>query len=374
MRFAARAACDCITDHLEVVRRRRNCQRLPSGRLHIGRCVNGRSGFDLSALLVATGRLKASIDPAGRHLWRAYSDKAVPTPNAVRGPLVCWRFDNPGLVIDEVAARASSDFVGLVIDLVGSIFFLGLMIYFDPFLAMLVLALAIAIIITMRILSTLRADQKRQLRKEQTLLYGIGAFGLRNIDNIRATSAGEGFSKRLTGNQTRELAARQRFAELGHITGALPRLTIMLGAALVLGVGGWRVVSGELSIGDLMGFYMVAAMFLTTVETFVQFADAFQISESDMQRVNDAMSAGDDAGLGSQTEIAAGHIATLNGKLRLVGKIELRHVTFGFSANRPPLIKNFNLTTEQGQRIATIGLTGSGKSTLLRHANGYYIP
>lgn len=277
-------------------------------------------------------------------------------------------------MIDEVAARASSDFVGLVIDLVGSIFFLGLMIYFDPFLAMLVLALAIAIIITMRILSTLRADQNRQLRKEQTLLYGIGAFGLRNIDYIRATSAGEGFSKRLTGNRARELAARQRFAELGHITGALPRSTIVLGAALVLGVGGWRVVSGELSIGELMGFYMVAAMFLTPVETFVQFADAFQIFESDMQRVNDVMSADDDAGLGSQTGIAAGQIATLNGKLRLVGKIELRHVTFGLSANRPPLIKNSNLTIEPGLRIAIIGATGSGKSTLLRLANGDYIP
>jgi len=49
-------------------------------------------------------------------------------------------------------------------------------------------------------------------------------------------------------------------------------------------------------------------------------------------------------------------------------------VTFGFRPNHPPLIENFNLTIESGQRIAIIGPTGSGKSTLLRLVSGEFTP
>ena len=277
-------------------------------------------------------------------------------------------------LVDEVAARVSGDFVGIVIDFVISVLLLGVMVYFDPLLAAMVAALAVAIVVAMRILSNLRKDHNLQLRREQALLYGIGVFGLRNIDNLRATASDDSFFTRLTGYQARELAARQKFAELGIVIGALPKFFMLLGAALVLGFGGWQVISGEMSLGNLMGFYVVAAMFLIPVGNFVQFTDAFQILEADLQRIKDVMSAEEDPSLGIATETAPGRIATVNGRVRLTGKIQLRDVTFGFRPNHPPLIKNFNLTIEPGQRVAVIGPTGSGKSTLLRLVSGEYTP
>ena len=277
-------------------------------------------------------------------------------------------------LVDEVAVRASRDFVGVMVELVMSVLFLGLMVYFDPLLAALVVALAGGNVILMRVVSSLRTDQNRQLRREQSLLFGIGVFGLRNIDNLRATASEDDFFTRLTGYQARELVARQRFAELGYVIAALPSFFTLLGAALVLGVGGWRVISGDMSVGTLMGFYTVAASFLAPVGSFVRFADAFQILEADLQRINDVMSAEEDPAISDQGDAGPGRIVTLNGKLRLAGKLELRDVTFGFRPNHPPMFKNFNLTIEPGQRVAIIGPSGSGKSTLLRLVNGEFAP
>ena len=50
--------------------------------------------------------------------------------------------------------------------------------------------------------------------------------------------------------------------ELGHVIAALPSLILIVGNAAVLGLGGWRVLSGDMTLGILMGFYLLAANFL----------------------------------------------------------------------------------------------------------------
>ncbi len=277
-------------------------------------------------------------------------------------------------LVDEIALRAARDFVPVMVEMIMSLLFLGLMIYFDPLLAALVAVLGVANVILMRIVSNMRTDQNRQLRREQALLFGIGAFGLRNIDTLRATASEGDFFTRLTGYQARELGARQNFAELGYIIAALPRFFMLIGSVVVLGVGGWRVINGDMSIGTLIGFYIVAASFLAPVGRFVQFTDVFQIMEADLQRINDVMSAQEDPTYGHRNDEVPGRISTLKGKLRLTGKVELRNVSFGFRPNHPPLIENFNLIVEPGQRVAIIGPTGSGKSTLFRLVSGEFTP
>ena len=49
-----------------------------------------------------------------------------------------------------------------------------------------------------------------------------------------------------------------------------------------------------MSIGMLMAFYVVATNFLIPIGRFVQFADAFQILEGDLQRINDVLDAPED--------------------------------------------------------------------------------
>jgi NHLM bacteriocin system ABC transporter peptidase/ATP-binding protein len=277
-------------------------------------------------------------------------------------------------LIDSIGGNSARQCVGVMIELVMSVLFVALMLFYDPLLAAVVATLASVQVGLMLVLSRLRADETHQVRREQALLFGIGTSGLRSMDNLRATASEDDFFGRWAGYQAKELVARQRFMELGYVITALPRLFLFLGLAAVLGLGGWRVMSGDMSLGVLMGFYVVAGNFLLPIGRFVQFADSFQMLEADLQRVEDVMDAEEDPALRGQDESNSTTVATLNGMLRLAGRVELRNVTFGYQTNRPPLIENLNLIIEPGQRVAIIGPTGSGKSTLLKLATGEYAP
>ena len=292
-------------------------------------------------------------------------------------------------LIDHVANVGAGQLVGLLIELVMSLVFLALMLAFDVLLALVTAALAALCIVLMRLLVRVRKDRNHRLQRDQGLLQGVGMAGLSGVDTLRATAREDDFFARWSGHQATELQARQHFVELGHVTHALPAMFWMLGAAAVLGLGGWRVMAGEMSIGMLMGFHMLAGSFLRPVGRFVQFSDLLETLAADLQRLDDVFNAPEDEELDARrtgetetdetetddTETGETKtIVTFGGRLRLVGGLELRGVTFGFQRSRPPLIENFDLAVEPGQRVAVVGPSGSGKSTLALLAAGVYRP
>lgn len=277
-------------------------------------------------------------------------------------------------VLDQVASTATNQLVGICIEIIASLAFVLLMLWYDPLLAMVILGLGVSGVVCTRVLSRSRADENRRLRREQGKLNGIGMSGLRGIDALQANAGEDDFFRRWTGYQARELLVRQQFTEFGHAIASLPILFLILGNAAVLGFGGWRVMSGDMSVGMLMGFYAAAVSFLQPIGRFVQFADRFKMLEADLQRLDDVLSATEDPSVSAGEEDSSRLISTFKNRLRLSGRLELRDVTFGYRLNRPPLVENFSLQVEPGQRVAIVGPSGSGKSTLTSLITGSQMP
>ena len=277
------------------------------------------------------------------------------------------------LSIDRIAKSLSEHFLGVLIEIAMSALFLAFMLAYDPMLALIVLGLAVMNAALVRVITRMRTDQSHALRREQGLLVGVGTLMLNQTDNLRMTAEDDSFFSRWSGHQARELTARQRFAELSHVNAALPGLFMILGNAAVLTIGAAQVMAGELTLGALVAFYIVAAMFLEPVGRFVEFAGERQAIGTDMQRLDDITESPEDPGL-THGAAAPEAIATFNGRLRLAGEVQLRDVTFGYNRGRPPLVKDFNLTIKPGQRVAVVGPSGSGKSTLSRLVSGVYQP
>ena len=274
---------------------------------------------------------------------------------------------------DRIAKNLADQFLVLVIDMAMSAVFLVAMFAFDTVLTLIVIALALLHAVLARFLNNLRAVRSQTMRREQGLLIGLGMQMLSHADNLRMTGADDRFFSRWSGQQARELRARQLYSELGSVNASLPGLVDALRSAAILGIGGMMVMHGELSLGMLVGFYILAEMFLAPVERFLEFAENRQALETDLQRLED-ISKTDEDPVFRRRNPESDAIHTFNGRLQLAGQLELRDVTFGYNRSRPPLIKDFNLVIKPGQRIAVVGPSGSGKSTLARLVSGVYQP
>ena len=211
------------------------------------------------------------------------------------------------------------------------------------------------------------------MRREQGLLIGVGMQMLSHADNLRMTGSDDRFFSRWSGQQSRELRARQLHSELGHVNTALPGVIVTLRSAAVLLIGTGMVIAGEITLGMLVGFYILSEMFLAPVGRFLEFAERRHALETDLQRLEDISRTAEDPVFRRRSPESES-IPTFDGRLRLAGQLELRDVTFGYNKSRPPLLKDFNLLVKPGQRVAVVGPSGSGKSTLAQLVSGIYRP
>ena len=274
---------------------------------------------------------------------------------------------------DRVAKNLTDQFLVLLVDMAMSAVLLVAMLVYDVALTVVVLALALLHGVLAHLLNAFRAVRSQAMRREQGLLIGVGMQMLKSADNLRMTGSDDRFFSRWSGQQARELDARQRHAELGAVNTALPGLIAALRAAAILGLGGSFVMAGAMTLGTLVGFYILAEMFLAPIGRFLEFADKRQALETDLQRLEDIYRTAEDPVFARRSPQAES-IPTFKGRLQLAGQLELRDVTFGFNRSKPPLIKDFNLAISPGQRVAVVGPSGSGKSTLARLVSGIYQP
>lgn len=121
----------------------------------------------------------------------------------------------------------------------------------------------------------------------------------------------------------------------------------------ILGVGGYFIIKGELTLGALMAFIPLFAQVLSPVEEIAGTIQGFFQASGPMDRVEEL--------LFLQPNIKDKEDAqTLSFKKNIVFK------NVGFSYDETPILHNISFEINRGERVAFVGKSGSGKSTILK--------
>ncbi len=139
------------------------------------------------------------------------------------------------------------------------------------------------------------------------------------------------------------------------------RLIGNLNYAAIAVLGGLRVASGTISLGDVQAFIQYSRRFTQPVTQLASMVNLLQSGVASAERVFELLDAEEQI-----PEVAA---ATLPEQPR--GRVALEHVQFRYEPDRP-LIADLSLVAEPGQTVAIVGPTGAGKTTLVNLIMRFY--
>jgi ABC-type bacteriocin/lantibiotic exporter with double-glycine peptidase domain len=289
-----------------------------------------------------------------------------------------------------VARTVAVELVPNVINALAVVFFLVLMVQYDLLLSGVVTALALVNLLLRRRLDRSRKGLNSRVQALQGELVGLSASGVQDIESVKA-SAGEGeFFAAWAAAQARMVNALRELETAGVLLGAVPGLLAALNTAAVLGLGGWLVLKGRFTLGDLVAYQSLAVSFITPLGELVHLTEQSRTAEGNLDRLNQVLDQApdpeladrtrdDDATLHDKKEEPPGPrssavVPLSSGRAKLAGRVELRGVVFGYDRAAAPLIDALDLTLFPGKRVALVGGSGSGKSTVLRLLAGLYQP
>ncbi|MBT2521023.1 ABC transporter ATP-binding protein [Arthrobacter sp. ISL-28] len=126
-------------------------------------------------------------------------------------------------------------------------------------------------------------------------------------------------------------------------------------------VGGLRVASGGMSLGDATAFIQYSREFTQPLGQMAGMANMLQSGVASAERVFEFLDADE-----QDAETATRHLPA-----KTDGHVEFRDVSFSYTEDKP-LIENLSFTAEPGHTVAIVGPTGAGKTTLVNLVMRFY--
>ena len=272
---------------------------------------------------------------------------------------------------DEVANVIAAKLAMTAIDILVLIFYFLLMLRYGVVLTLVVAAIAALNVVSVKLVARIRTDASRRVLQDKGKMMGTAMGGLQMIETLKATGGEAEFFSRWAGYQAKTLLGEQVLGRLQHTTGVVPEVVSLLSVMAVYVVGGMYVMSGELTIGMLVAYQSLVSSVNRPLGNLVSFGGTLQELQGDMNRLDDVTHYPEDPQYKREAKAPR---PGGGASLKLNPKVTLRDVSFGYSPLEPPLIENFNLTIEPGQRVALVGGSGSGKSTVAKLVSGLYEP
>jgi ATP-binding cassette subfamily B protein len=150
-------------------------------------------------------------------------------------------------------------------------------------------------------------------------------------------------------------------AEINAVYGPGTQLVGYLGQAALLGIGGTMVSHHQLTVGELVAFFLYLNRFFMPIQLLVQQYNLYQSGRASIDKLQSLLS--------SEPSTPEADDAVALPPIH--GEIRFEDVTFGYDPNKP-VVHNLDFQIDAGETVAFVGPTGAGKSTIAKLVTRFY--
>jgi subfamily B ATP-binding cassette protein HlyB/CyaB len=266
--------------------------------------------------------------------------------------------------LENIRNFLTSSALTLVIDLLFTFVFLAVMFLYSPLLTWIVLGafpLYIAISAGATPLFRRRLDEKFQRGAENQAFLVESVTG---VETLKAMAVEPQMQRRWEEQLAGYVAASFRVISLGNTASQAVQLVNKLVIAGTLYFGAQLVIDGNLSVGELVAFNMLAGRVSAPVLRLAQIWQDFHQARLSIARLGDI--------LNTAAEPTFNPARAALPPIR--GDVALEHVTFRYRIDGAEVLHDVSFNVPAGQVVGIVGPSGSGKSTLAKLIQRLYVP
>ncbi|MBD9680644.1 type I secretion system permease/ATPase [Pseudomonas sp. PDM18] len=265
--------------------------------------------------------------------------------------------------LENIRNFLTGNAITLMLDLLFCVVFIAVMLFYSGWLSLIViLSLPLYALLSLFITPPLRARLQESFNRgaeNQAFLVE----SLNGIDTLKALAVEPQSARRWDNQLAAYVAASFRTQVLSALANEGVGLIGKLVTVLTLWLGARLVMEGELSLGQLIAFNMLAGRVAQPIMRLAQLWPNFQQTGVSMQRLGDILNTRSEAGTGQRGSLPP-----------VSGRIEFDQVHFRYRSDGSEVLRGVSVTIQPGEVIGIVGRSGSGKSTLTRLLQRLYVP
>nr|VFK46956.1 MAG: ATP-binding cassette, subfamily B, HlyB/CyaB [Candidatus Kentron sp. TC] len=266
--------------------------------------------------------------------------------------------------LDTIRNFITGTALTLVIDLFFVFVFLAVMWFYSPALTWIVLATIPAYVILSVFITPILRHRLNDKFKHGAANTAFLTESITGIGTVKSMAVEPQMRRKLEDHLSSYVHASFRSQNLGNVANQIAGLINKL---MTLGIIWWGVhlvIDGNITVGQLIAFNMLAGRVSGPVLKLVQLWQEFQQAGISIDRLGDILNTPREPGFNPNRSRLPS----------LQGAVSLEHVKFRYRVDGPLILDEIELRIRPGEVIGIVGRSGSGKSTITKLIQRLYMP